>query len=101
MTEGQQLARLAMATPADGVGTQPPKLFRRYSAAELAEPVGALDFLVEGMLAHPTYGQIAGPQKTMKTHVAMALALGVASGTPVMDYFEVCAGGTARCVLRR
>jgi AAA domain len=89
MTEARQLARLAVATPPDGFETQPPSLFRRYSAAELAEPVGNLEFLVNGLLAHPTYGQIAGPHKTMKTHAAMAIGLGVASGEPVMDFFDV------------
>lgn len=64
-------------------------MFRRYSAEEMARPVGNLAFLVDGLLVHPTYGQIAGPQKAMKSYVAMAIAMGVSSGAPVMGYFTV------------
>jgi len=85
---GLQLARTALGAP-QVAGLAEPKLFTRHSAAELALPVGPLEFLVTGLLARPTYGQIAGELKTLKSHVATSLALGVASGTRVLGYFDV------------
>jgi len=35
----------------------------------------------------PTYGVIAGEKKSLKTYLALAIALGVAAGLPVLDHF--------------
>ncbi len=67
---GIQLAQNALPAPSTNGRTKPTKLFTRHSAAELALPVGPIEFLVTGLLARPTYGQIAGELKTMKSHVA-------------------------------
>lgn len=66
-----------------------PALFRRYSAAELAGPGRPMEWLARGLLAHPTYGQLAGEMKTLKSHLAVLLALAVASGKPALDHFAV------------
>lgn len=64
-------------------------LFRRYSACELAEPVGPISWLVRGLLADPTYGMTAGDLKTLKTLFTTLVCLGLASGTPILGHFEV------------
>jgi len=64
-------------------------MFRRHSAAELAQLPDAFDWLVARMLAEPTYGQIAGELKTLKTYTALFLAVGLAAGEPVLGHFEV------------
>jgi len=64
-------------------------LFRRYSASELAEPVGPISWLVRGLLADPTYGMTAGDLKTLKTMFTTLVCLGLASGTPILGHFDV------------
>jgi hypothetical protein len=52
----------------------------------LAEPTD-FDWLVRGLLARPTYGQIAGEMKTLKSYVAGFVAVGIASGKPIFGQF--------------
>lgn len=63
--------------------------FRAVSAAELAQPVPALQWLVQGAVADNTYGPIAGEKKTLKTQTNLSLALSVASGRPFLGHFAV------------
>lgn len=64
-------------------------LFRRYSAAELAAQDLTLDWLIRGVLCSPTYGQIAGSMKSLKSHVADLTAVALASGLPLLDRFHI------------
>ena len=66
-----------------------PELFQRLSSRDLAAPVGPVAFLVRKVLAKPTYGMIAGELKTLKSHVALALAMSVASGQDFLGEFPV------------
>jgi RecA-family ATPase len=65
------------------------ELFRTWDAGELAEPAGALDFLINGVWARGTYGQLAGEAKTLKSHLALAMTLAITSGAPLFGCFEV------------
>ncbi|MFJ8893561.1 AAA family ATPase [Leifsonia sp. NPDC102414] len=63
--------------------------FQVVSAAELAEPVAPMDWLVKGVWALDSFGTLAGEKKTLKTYTLLALALAVASGEPFLGQFEV------------
>jgi RecA-family ATPase len=56
---------------------------------ELLEADTALRWLVRGVAIDPTYGQIAGELKTLKTYVSMLLIASVASGQPLFGQFPV------------
>lgn len=64
-------------------------LFTRHTAAELANADLTLTWLVRGILSSGTYGQLAGALKTLKTWVALLLAISVASGRPLFGRFGV------------
>lgn len=80
-----KLAELTAVANSRAAGTG----FRRHTAAELVGMPRQFKWLVRRMLAQPTYGQIAGEQKTLKTHLALMLYIGVASGTRILDVFDV------------
>jgi len=64
-----------------------PDLFRRWSMVDLlAEPTD-FDWLVKGMLAQPTYGQVAGEMKTLKSYITGFVEVGLASGLPMFGRF--------------
>ena len=65
-----------------------PNLFRRYTMGELLAEPDEFEWLVEGWLAAPTYGQIAGEMKTLKSYLAGFLHVGVASGLPIFGQFS-------------
>lgn len=66
-----------------------PDLFRRYSAAELMGLDRTFRWLARGMLVEPTYGQIAGELKSLKTYVSLFTMCGLADGHAVLGRFAV------------
>ena len=66
-----------------------PDLFHRWTMPELLAQPDTFSWLVRGLLASPTYGQIAGEMKSLKSYVAMFMAVGVASGAPILGHFHV------------
>lgn len=74
-------------------GPQSPDLFRRYSASELVAMDRTFRWSVRGVLVRPTYGMIAGGEKTLKTYVALSLYVAVASATPLFGRFDVDQAG--------
>lgn len=65
-------------------------LFHRYDLADLiAEARRPISWTVRGLLVAPTYGQIAGARKALKSYLATFLAVGVASGQPIWSTFAV------------
>jgi hypothetical protein len=65
----------------------PIPLLRRWSMPEvLAEP-DDFEWLVEGLLCYPTYGQVAGEMKSLKSYLAAMIQVGVASGVPILGQF--------------
>ena len=71
-----------------GAVTKKLGLFRRYTMAELDTEPDDFEWLVRGMLAQPTYGQIAGEMKTLKSYFAGFTAVGVAAGIPIFGQFK-------------
>jgi hypothetical protein len=70
-----------------------PTMFQRYGAAELAAMDTTFRWIVRGVVVKPTYGQLAGEQKTLKTYLSLMLYLSIASGRPFLDRFEVDESG--------
>ncbi|EMY35756.1 bifunctional DNA primase/polymerase [Arthrobacter crystallopoietes BAB-32] len=63
--------------------------FQPVTAAELARPVPAMRWLVQGVWPEGSYGTLAGEKKTLKTYTSLSLALAVASGEPFLGRFPV------------
>lgn len=63
--------------------------FKTVSAADLARPVPAMRWLVQGVWPEGSYGTLAGEKKTLKTYLGLSLALSVASGEPFLGRFAV------------
>lgn len=64
-------------------------LFRRYTMAELFSLDRTFRWDIRGVLTRPTYGQVAGELKSLKTHVSLFLVHAFASGQPLFGRFEV------------
>lgn len=48
-----------------------------------------LEWLVRGLIAKDTHGEIGGAQKTLKSYIGTTIGVGIALGRPVLDRFEV------------
>jgi hypothetical protein len=71
-------------------------LFRRWTMPEvLAEPTD-FTWLINGLMAHPTYAVLAGEMKTLKSYLLSFMMVGLAAGVPIFDKFVP---GQARPVL--
>ena len=70
-----------------------PARFQVTSLSELFAMSGEFRWLIKGLWVAGSYGQLAGPMKSLKSYLAMAMTIGVASGLPVLDYFDVPAAG--------
>lgn len=68
--------------------------FRRWAAHELLDADRTFRWLARGLLAHPTYGMLGGPRKTLKTYLLLFIGLGVAAGQPIFGQFDVDEPGT-------
>lgn len=66
---------------------EPLRLFRRWSMPELLAEPDEFAWLIRGLLAEPTYGQIAGEMKTLKSYVGGFIAVGLAAGVPIFGRF--------------
>jgi hypothetical protein len=56
--------------------------------AELLSEPDDFTWLVQGLLAALTYGQLAGPMKALKSYLLAFIQAGVASGVPIFGQFE-------------
>jgi 5S rRNA maturation endonuclease (ribonuclease M5) len=74
-------------SPPVTVASQADDLFKRWTMAELLAEPDVFAWLVKGLLAEPTYGQIAGEMKALKTYLAGFLQVSVASGAPMFGQF--------------
>jgi hypothetical protein len=81
---GRALAELDQARTAG-----PTDRFRRYAVSELVQMERTFRWLVRGLLARPTYAQLAGEMKTLKSHLSLMLSIAVASGMAVLGRFRV------------
>jgi replicative DNA helicase len=63
--------------------------FKPIDSATFAAAVRRQEWLVEGVLASDQPGVIGGPKKSLKTSVAVDLALSIGSGKPFLGKFPV------------
>jgi hypothetical protein len=66
-----------------------PRILHTWTTRELLAADTTFTWRVRGMLADPTYGQMTGEKKTLKSYVATFLDLAVASGVPLFGHFKV------------
>jgi hypothetical protein len=66
-----------------------PSALKLWTMRELMTSDLTLNWLVRNVLVTPTYGQIAGEQKTLKTYLSQYLALAVATGEKFLKQFDV------------
>ncbi len=66
--------------------------FQVCSDADLLLDEGPPQWLIQGLLMQPTYGMIAGEQKTFKSYTLLLMALAVASGEPFAHTMPVQQG---------
>jgi len=79
--ELDELGRAARGEPAIDLGEK--------TAAELIETAKPIPYLIPGVLPAGQPAILAGPFKTLKTSIALDLAVGLASGTTVLGHFDV------------
>lgn len=64
-------------------------LFRRYSMGELLDEDASFRWRICGFMSQPTYGMVAGEQKTLKTYIDIFINIAVASGERLFGQFDV------------
>ena len=68
---------------------QQPSHLRMFTMRELMASDLRLNWLVRHVMVVPTYGQIAGEKKTLKTYLSQYLAVAVATGEKFLGEFPV------------
>lgn len=68
---------------------QQPSQLQLWTMRELMAQDLTLNWLVRNVLVTPTYGQVAGEKKTLKTYLTQYLALAVATGERFLGQFDV------------
>jgi hypothetical protein len=71
------------------VKAEPTERFRFWTMGELLDQVGKFQWLVKGLIADPTFGQVAGEMKTLKTYLSQLIMIAKAAGVPALGQFEV------------
>ncbi|MDP0398915.1 bifunctional DNA primase/polymerase [Tsukamurella strandjordii] len=89
-TRGGLYAQMGWDTPGQATAEKatdaPAPIFRLMGASDWAKPVPPPQFMVRGILVRDTFGVVAGPKKSLKTHENHALALAVATGQPLYNH---------------
>jgi hypothetical protein len=75
--------------PEDSDPNIPDERFKLWTPQDLIDNSTPPVWTVKGMLIHPTYGFLAGAEKSLKSYLAQIIAVGVAAGVPVLGHFEV------------
>lgn len=68
---------------------QPDNIMKVWPIGELMKADLNLSWMIRNVLIAPTYGQIAGPSKSLKTFLSQYLAVAVASKEPFLGQFPV------------
>ena len=85
--EQEKITRAAFERWGELVRSTDSDEMRTWTAAELAAESTDFDWLVQGLLAAPTYGTLAGAQKSLKSYISSIVMVGLASGRPIFDTF--------------
>ncbi|MGV9827857.1 bifunctional DNA primase/polymerase [Gordonia sp. NPDC003429] len=68
-------------------------IFTLLSADQWASPVPKPRFLIRGVLVEDTFGVVAGPKKSLKTHENQAIALAVSTGKALYGHERFAVDG--------
>lgn len=86
----EHVTALGLAEAFDAARDDTPRpRFERFTAADLAQPVPAMTWLVKDVWPLGAYGVSGGAKKTLKTYNLLALVIAVASGRPFLGKFVV------------
>lgn len=72
----------------DGEDADSVPLLRRWTMAELVAEPDDFVWTVKGLIVDPTYGQVAGEMKSLKTYLIAMMQVGLAAGVPILGQFE-------------
>jgi hypothetical protein len=67
----------------------PDERFKLWTPQELLDSNAPPVWTVKGLVISPTYGMLAGAEKSLKSYLAQFIAVGAAGGVPVLGQFEV------------
>jgi hypothetical protein len=65
------------------------RILRTWTMGELLAADTTFSWRMRGVLADPTYGQVAGEKKTLKSYLGTFLDLSVATGVALFGHFKV------------
>jgi hypothetical protein len=69
--------------------TVPPERFKLWTPQDLLDNNVPPVWTIKRLVISPTYGMLAGPEKSLKSYIAQFIAVGAAGGVPVLGQFEV------------
>jgi len=67
----------------------PPERFKLWTPQDLLDNDVPPTWTIKGLVISPTYGMLAGPEKSLNSYIAQIMAAGAAAGLPVLGQFEV------------
>jgi hypothetical protein len=76
----------------DAVESDPsvlPERFKLWTPQDLLDNNTQPVWTIKGLVISPTYGMLAGAEKSLKSYIAQFIAVGAAGGVPVLGQFEV------------
>ena len=66
-----------------------PERFKLWTPQELLDNNAPPVWTIKGLVISPTYGMLAGAEKSLKSYLAQFIAVGATAGVPVLGQFEV------------
>jgi hypothetical protein len=63
--------------------------FKPWTTEQLVAAKRPPEWLAKGLIMAPTYGIMAGPEKSLKSYIAQIIAVGIAAGKPILGTFAV------------
>lgn len=67
----------------------PDERFKLWTPQDLLDNNAPPVWTIKGLVISPTYGMLAGAEKSLKSYIAQFIAVGAAGGVPVLGQFEV------------
>ena len=77
------------ALPDETDPSVPRQRFKLWTPQNLLDRYTPPAWTIKGLVIHPTFGMLAGAEKSLKSYLAQIIAVGAAAGRPVLGHFEV------------
>ena len=68
---------------------KPENLFKLWTPQDLIDSNTPPVWTAKGLIIQPTYGMLAGAEKSLKSYIAQFIAVGAAAGVPILGQFQV------------